>query len=184
MTFVLLLWIKLLESEDIMYWLIWLRSSQRWWWHCRILIYLLDNHPVPKEKWLFFDTLCHHVVAEFAIPFFQFLIWIVNICSNLVEMTFCFLHSCPPLLLSSARESLVDPKGPLPIEQPTEISLWERLGKASMLDIESSLFSWDMLSSLHHTEHSSSTDQSEDELNKALEVCGQFEPNCLEWHLS
>ncbi|XP_015387766.1 dual specificity protein phosphatase PHS1 isoform X1 [Citrus sinensis] len=90
--------------------------------------------------------------------------------SNLVEMTFCFLHSCPPLLLSSARESLVDPKGPLPTEQPTENSLWERLGKASMLDIESSLFSWDMLSSLHHTEHSSSTDQSEDELNKALEV--------------
>ncbi|XP_024956586.1 dual specificity protein phosphatase PHS1 isoform X4 [Citrus sinensis] len=85
-------------------------------------------------------------------------------------MTFCFLHSCPPLLLSSARESLVDPKGPLPTEQPTENSLWERLGKASMLDIESSLFSWDMLSSLHHTEHSSSTDQSEDELNKALEV--------------
>ncbi|KAH9770214.1 Dual specificity protein phosphatase PHS1 [Citrus sinensis] len=78
--------------------------------------------------------------------------------------------SCPPLLLSSARESLVDPKGPLPTEQPTENSLWERLGKASMLDIESSLFSWDMLSSLHHTEHSSSTDQSEDELNKALEV--------------
>ncbi|KAH9705618.1 Dual specificity protein phosphatase PHS1 [Citrus sinensis] len=70
----------------------------------------------------------------------------------------------------SARESLVDPKGPLPTEQPTENSLWERLGKASMLDIESSLFSWDMLSSLHHTEHSSSTDQSEDELNKALEV--------------
>ncbi|KDO51295.1 hypothetical protein CISIN_1g038745mg, partial [Citrus sinensis] len=68
------------------------------------------------------------------------------------------------------RESLVDPKGPLPTEQPTENSLWERLGKASMLDIESSLFSWDMLSSLHHTEHSSSTDQSEDELNKALEV--------------
>lgn len=70
----------------------------------------------------------------------------------------------------SAGESLVDPKGPLPTEQPTEISLWERLGKASMLGIESSLFSWDMLSSLHHTEHSSSTDQSEDELNKALEV--------------
>lgn len=184
MTFVLLLWIKLLESEDIIIGL----------FDCEALrdgdgivefgfIYWITIL-YPKEKWLFFDTLCHHLVAEFAIPFFQFLIWIVNICSNLVEMTFCFLHSCPPLLLSSARESLVDPKGPLPIEQPTEISLWERLGKASMLDIESSLFSWDMLSSLHHTEHSSSTDQSEDELNKALEVCGQFEPNCLEQHLS
>ncbi|XP_022856567.1 dual specificity protein phosphatase PHS1-like [Olea europaea var. sylvestris] len=39
-----------------------------------------------------------------------------------------------------------------------------------MLDIESSCFSWNMLSSLHHTEHSSSTEQSEDEMNKALEV--------------
>ena len=40
-----------------------------------------------------------------------------------------------------------------------------------MLDIESSSFSWDMLSSLHHTEHGSSTEHSEDEMNKALEVC-------------
>ncbi|XP_058226484.1 dual specificity protein phosphatase PHS1 isoform X2 [Rhododendron vialii] len=39
-----------------------------------------------------------------------------------------------------------------------------------MLDIESNSFSWDMLSSLHHTEHGSSTEQSEDEMNKALEV--------------
>lgn len=98
--------------------------------------------------------------------------WIVIICNNLVEMTFCCLHSCPPLLLSSAGESLVDPKGPPPTE--CHFSLWERLGKASMLGIESSLFSWDMLSSLHHTEHSSSTDQSEDELNKALEVRDLF----------
>lgn len=52
----------------------------------------------------------------------------------------------------------------------TEISLWERLGKAAMLDIESSSFSWDGLSSLHHTEHGSSNEQSEDEINKALEV--------------
>ncbi|KAJ4850160.1 Very-long-chain (3R)-3-hydroxyacyl-CoA dehydratase [Turnera subulata] len=56
-------------------------------------------------------------------------------------------------------------------EQPPEISLWERLGKAATLDIESTSFSWDMLSSLHHTEHSSGTDNSEDEMNKAaLEV--------------
>ncbi|KAL0354990.1 UNVERIFIED_CONTAM: Dual specificity protein phosphatase PHS1 [Sesamum radiatum] len=39
-----------------------------------------------------------------------------------------------------------------------------------MLDIESSTFSWSTLSSLHHTEHSSSTEHSEDEMNKALEV--------------
>lgn len=58
----------------------------------------------------------------------------------------------------------------LPSEQATEFSLWERFGKAAMLDIESSSFSWDMLSSLHHTEHGSSTEHSEDELNRALEV--------------
>ncbi|PNX54708.1 dual specificity protein phosphatase phs1-like protein [Trifolium pratense] len=52
----------------------------------------------------------------------------------------------------------------------TEISLWDRLGKAEMLDIESSSFSWDMLSSLHHTEHTSSNEHSEDEMNRALEV--------------
>lgn len=57
-----------------------------------------------------------------------------------------------------------------PFEQVTEISVWERLGKAAMLNIESAAFSWDMLSSLHHTEHSSSNEHSEDESNKALEV--------------
>ncbi|XP_043706125.1 dual specificity protein phosphatase PHS1-like [Telopea speciosissima] len=71
---------------------------------------------------------------------------------------------------SSAGEIVADPISPLPSNQGPEISLWERLGKAAMLDIESSEFSWDMLSSLHHTEHSSSTEQSEDEMNKALEV--------------
>lgn len=49
--------------------------------------------------------------------------------------------------------------------------MWEKLGKATMVDIESSHFSWDTLSSLHRTEHSSSTEHSEDEMNKALEVC-------------
>lgn len=48
-----------------------------------------------------------------------------------------------------------------------------------MLDIESSSFSWDMLSSLHHTEHGCSTDHSEDEMNKALEVCDYS--NQIEW---
>ncbi|XP_059649367.1 dual specificity protein phosphatase PHS1-like isoform X2 [Cornus florida] len=70
----------------------------------------------------------------------------------------------------SAGESLLESKGSLPSEQATEISLWERLGKASMLDVESSSFPWDMLSSLHHTEHGSSTEQSEDDMNKPLEV--------------
>nr|XP_010921613.1 dual specificity protein phosphatase PHS1 [Elaeis guineensis] len=55
-------------------------------------------------------------------------------------------------------------------DQPPEMSLWERLGNAAMLDIESSDFSWNDLSSLHHTEHTSSTEHSEDEMNKALEV--------------
>nr|CAB3472997.1 unnamed protein product [Digitaria exilis] len=55
-------------------------------------------------------------------------------------------------------------------DQLPEISLWERLGNASTLDIESSEFSWDVLSSLHHTEHSSGSEHSEDEMNKALEV--------------
>ncbi|KAK7358700.1 hypothetical protein VNO77_00638 [Canavalia gladiata] len=70
---------------------------------------------------------------------------------------------------SCIKESIEDPKGDLHPDQ-TEISLWERLGKAAMLDIESSSFSWDMLSSLHHIEHSSSNEHSEDEMNKALEV--------------
>ncbi|MCD7454310.1 Very-long-chain (3R)-3-hydroxyacyl-CoA dehydratase [Datura stramonium] len=70
----------------------------------------------------------------------------------------------------SAEESSLNQVDPLPSEQTTEVSLWERLGKAGVLDIESSTFSWNMLSSLHHTEHNSSTEQSEDDPNKALEV--------------
>ncbi|KAK9278621.1 hypothetical protein L1049_028194 [Liquidambar formosana] len=70
----------------------------------------------------------------------------------------------------SAGEPTIDSRSTLPFEQATEISLWERLGKATMLDIESSYFSWDMLFSLHHTEHSSSNEHSEDEMNRALEV--------------
>ncbi|XP_075662731.1 dual specificity protein phosphatase PHS1 isoform X1 [Castanea sativa] len=73
-------------------------------------------------------------------------------------------------MLTSAGELVDDPQSSLPPEQTTETSLWERLGKAAMLDIESSSFSWDKLSSLHHTEHSSSTEHSEDEMSKALEV--------------
>lgn len=84
-------------------------------------------------------------------------------------MTLSFLHPCH--YDYSAGDFLVDSKSYPPGEQAPEYSLWERLGKAAVLDIESSPFSWDMLSSLHHTEHSSSTEQSEDEMNKALEVC-------------
>ncbi|XP_057972277.1 dual specificity protein phosphatase PHS1-like isoform X2 [Malania oleifera] len=89
--------------------------------------------------------------------------------------SFCFPNR-PPMKLSnntmplSAGESNVDSKTSLPSEQAVEISLWERFGKAAILDIESNSFSWDMLSSLHRTEHSCSTDHSEDELNRALEV--------------
>ncbi|TKY73702.1 Dual specificity protein phosphatase PHS1 [Spatholobus suberectus] len=72
----------------------------------------------------------------------------------------------PSTMPSSPGESIEDAK----IDQQTEISLWERLGKAEMLDIESSSFSWDRLSSLHHTEHTSSNEHSEDEMNRALEV--------------
>ncbi|CAK7336812.1 unnamed protein product [Dovyalis caffra] len=50
-------------------------------------------------------------------------------------------------------EHLVDSKSPPP-EQAPGISLWERLGKAATLAIESSSVSWHMLSSLHQTEHS------------------------------
>ncbi|KAE8123795.1 hypothetical protein FH972_018720 [Carpinus fangiana] len=80
------------------------------------------------------------------------------------------LHSMPSPSSSSAGEVIDDSKSSLPPEQTTETSLWERLGKAAMLDIDSSSFSWERLSSLHHTEHGSSTEHSEDEMNKALEV--------------
>ncbi|EOA19911.1 hypothetical protein CARUB_v10000161mg [Capsella rubella] len=72
-------------------------------------------------------------------------------------------------MVTSAGERNADPKSP-PSKQSSEISLWERLGKASIVDIDSSCFSWNMLSSLHHTEHSSSTDHSEEDQSKPLEV--------------
>ncbi|XP_015937776.1 dual specificity protein phosphatase PHS1 [Arachis duranensis] len=70
---------------------------------------------------------------------------------------------------SSPGEAIEDATSDRPPKQ-TEVNLWERLGKAEMLDIESSMFSWDRLTSLHHTEHSSINENSEDEMNKALEV--------------
>lgn len=84
-----------------------------------------------------------------------------------------FPHRPPRLDLDmplSAGESDLDSKGSSLCEQATEVSLWERLGKAAVLDIESSSFSWKSLSSLHHTVHSGCSEQSEDDTNKALEV--------------
>ncbi|OWM62734.1 hypothetical protein CDL15_Pgr020028 [Punica granatum] len=86
------------------------------------------------------------------------------------------LHDTMPSSSSSPPSEAVpaaDPRSnslPTPEEQCPDISLWERLGKAAPLDIESTSFSWNTLSSLHHTEHSTSTEHSEDEMNKALEV--------------
>jgi atypical dual specificity phosphatase len=40
-----------------------------------------------------------------------------------------------------------------PCDQVRGGILWERLGMASMMDIESSDFSWSFLISLHHTKH-------------------------------
>ncbi|KAJ0248684.1 Dual specificity protein phosphatase PHS1 [Hirschfeldia incana] len=79
------------------------------------------------------------------------------------------LHRICDDMVSSAGERSADPKSP-PSKETSEISLWERLGKASIVDIDSSSFSWSMLSSLHHTEHSSSTDHSEEDQSKPLEV--------------
>ncbi|KAF7834046.1 dual specificity protein phosphatase PHS1-like isoform X1 [Senna tora] len=77
------------------------------------------------------------------------------------------IHDAMP---SSTGEQIKDAKCDTFPEQTTDISLSERLGKAATLDIESSTFSWDRLSSLHHVEYSSSNDYSEDDMNKPLEV--------------
>ncbi|KAJ6798659.1 dual specificity protein phosphatase PHS1-like [Iris pallida] len=74
----------------------------------------------------------------------------------------CELPDC-----GSCYGEMVDPQC---YDEAPELSLWERLGNAAMLDIESSDLSWDALSSLYHTKHTSSAEQSEDELNKALEL--------------
>ncbi|KAI4336383.1 hypothetical protein L6164_014916 [Bauhinia variegata] len=107
-------------------------------------------------------------------PTFRFTQWLELVRKRTSKYRSSGFPHCPSRLPntmpSSVGESTEDAKcHPLP-EQTTEISLWERLGKAATLDIESSSFSWDMLSSLHHTEHSSSNEHSEDEMNRALEV--------------
>ncbi|KAK8941424.1 Dual specificity protein phosphatase PHS1 [Platanthera zijinensis] len=58
----------------------------------------------------------------------------------------------------------------IPLDQAPETSLWARLETAATLNIESNSITWSCLSSLHHTEHTSGDEKSEDELNKALEV--------------
>ena len=88
----------------------------------------------------------------------------------------------------------MDSTSALPADQVREFSLWDRLGKAAVLDIESNSFSWSMLSSVHRTENSSSTEPSEDEMNKPLEVwcvqtllvsgsCAKRAQDCLENHM-
>ncbi|KAG8045398.1 hypothetical protein GUJ93_ZPchr0008g14134 [Zizania palustris] len=50
-------------------------------------------------------------------------------------------------------------------------SLWDRLGRVTMMDIESSDFSWSSLSSLHHTKHTTtSTEPCEDDTSRSFEV--------------
>ncbi|TVU20970.1 hypothetical protein EJB05_30577, partial [Eragrostis curvula] len=57
---------------------------------------------------------------------------------------------------------------PNPYYQLTESSLWERLGRVSMMDIDSSSFSWSSLTSLHHTKHTAtSTESPEDDNNNS-----------------
>ncbi|KAI4969357.1 hypothetical protein ZWY2020_000271 [Hordeum vulgare] len=58
-----------------------------------------------------------------------------------------------------------------PCDYLPKTSLWERLGRVSMMDIESSHFSWTSLSSLHHTKHTTtSTEPTEDDINRSFEV--------------
>lgn len=81
-------------------------------------------------------------------------------------------------ILSSYRAEVPDsdkPNNSATRSQPPglvpEISLRDQLGNAATLDVGASDISWDTLYSLHHTKHTSSNEYSEDELNKALEVC-------------
>uniref|UniRef100_A0ACD5VN98 Uncharacterized protein n=1 Tax=Avena sativa TaxID=4498 RepID=A0ACD5VN98_AVESA len=58
-----------------------------------------------------------------------------------------------------------------PCDQLPKTSLWDRLGRVSMMDIESSNFSWSSLSSLHHTKHTStSSETTEDDTSRSFEV--------------
>lgn len=98
------------------------------------------------------------------------LLYVLYLCVCVWLLFYIFLDLCQSWLLSSTGEPRVSLTTTAYCEQSSEFSLWERLGKAAMLEIESTSLSWNKLSSLHHTEHSSGTEQPEDEMNKALEV--------------
>lgn len=112
-----------------------------------------------------FVSLCHANDHKFA-----------NQRSMLIVLMLSLFSYCAHYREEVVKAEAVSKEKNLTFDQPPDISLWERLGNASALDIESSGFSWNTLSSLHHTEHSSSSEHSEDEMNKALEVCC-----CLLW---
>ncbi|ONK78697.1 uncharacterized protein A4U43_C02F21490 [Asparagus officinalis] len=79
----------------------------------------------------------------------------------------------PPLFLpvnSAGGPDSGEPVGLEPCDQAAELSLWDRLGNAAALDTEANDFSWDSLLSVHHTKHTTSAENSEDEMNKPLEV--------------
>ncbi|OVA09658.1 Dual specificity phosphatase [Macleaya cordata] len=106
-------------------------------------------------------------------PAYRFAQWLDSVRKRSGQYRSSGFPNRPPKLetmLLSAGEPIAESKSLQHLEQVSEISLWDRLGRATMLDIESTDFSWDMLSSLHRTEHNSSTEHSEDEMNKALEV--------------
>ncbi|XP_076891807.1 dual specificity protein phosphatase PHS1-like [Bidens hawaiensis] len=105
-------------------------------------------------------------------PAFRFTQWLEVVRKRRLTKSSGFPHRPQRLdsMLLSEGDLSLDSKSSLPFEQVLEISLWERLGKAAMLNIRSNTFSWNMLSSLHNTEHSSSNEHSEDDMNKALEV--------------
>ncbi|CAL4963757.1 unnamed protein product [Urochloa decumbens] len=70
------------------------------------------------------------------------------------------------LELADPDSNVIDPDPYVP-----EARLWDRLGRVSMMDIDSSIFSWSSLTSLHHTKHTAtSTDPSEDDSNRSFEV--------------
>ncbi|KAL6627850.1 hypothetical protein ACP70R_031576 [Stipagrostis hirtigluma subsp. patula] len=76
---------------------------------------------------------------------------------------------------SSEGLELADPDNSMidsdPCDQLPEPSLSVRLGRVSMMDIESSNFSWSSLTSLYHTKHTTvSTEPTEDDNNRSFEV--------------
>lgn len=123
--------------------------------------------PQPANSWIYFMF----YVQKYANPL-MFIDW------------FHPFYVMSSWLWCSAGSLCFDSKSSPPSEQATETNLWERLGKAAKLDIDSSSFSWNMLSSLHHTEHSSSCEHSEDEMNKPIEVYYNLSCSRIAWVLN